>query len=321
LAQQRFAQQRSAKQQFSQQHLAQQPMAQATARLNDTLLPRTPGGNRAGAAMALLVHLGLLVALTFSVDWRSKTPDVVSAELWSAVPQTAAPKPVERLPEPTPPTPPKPLPKPLPTVTPQSEPTPPPPAREPDINIERAKLEAAKKKAAAEEAKKEAAELAKAKLDDKKKADADKKKREQEQLAKQAKADDDKLARQREENLKRMMGQATTNNNTGTSNNPNSTGTAAQDAAPSASYVGKLAKRIRDENLVYTGTAPDNATVEVTIRSAAGGTLLGRDVVKRSGFPDWDEAVLRAIDKAGSLPRDENGRVPREITIAFRRRD
>ncbi len=285
-------------------------MATAATRLNDALLPRPPGGNRAGAAMALLVHLGLLVALTFSVDWRSKTPDVVSAELWSAVPQIAAPKAVERVPEPTPP-------KPLPTVTPQPEPTPPPPAREPDINIERAKVEAAKKKAAAEEAKKEAAELAKTKLEDKKKADADKKKRAQEEQALQAKADDDKLARQREENLKRIMGQA----NVGTSDNPNSKGTAAQDAAPSSSYVGKLARRIRDENLVYTGTAPDNATVEITIRSAAGGTLLGREVVKRSGHPDWDEAVLRAIDKAGSLPRDENGRVPREITIAFRRRD
>jgi colicin import membrane protein len=292
-------------------------MATATTRLNDALLPRPPGGTRAGAAMALLVHLGLLVALTFSVDWRSKTPDVVSAELWSAVPQIAAPKPLERQPEPTPPTPPKPL----PTVTPKIEPTPPPPAREPDINIERAKVEAAKKKAAADEAKKEAADLAKTKLEDKKKADAEKKKRAQEEQALQAKADDDKLARQREENLKRMMGQATTNSNTGSSDNPNSKGTAAQDAAPSSSYVGKLAKRIRDENLVYTGTAPDNATVEITIRSAAGGTLLGREVVKRSGHPDWDEAVLRAIDKAGSLPRDENGRVPREITIAFRRRD
>jgi colicin import membrane protein len=281
-------------------------------RMNDALLPRAPGGTRAGAAMALLVHLGLLVALTFSVDWRSKTPDVVSAELWSAVPQTAAPKPLEQPVERAVlPTPPKPV---VPVVPP---PEPPKAAAEPDINIERAKIEAAKKKAAEDArltAKQEAAELAKTKLEEKKKADAEKKKREQDQ---QAKADDDKLAKQREENLKRMMGQA----NTGTSDNPKSTGTATQDSAPSASYVGKLAKRIRDENLVYTGTAPDSTTVEITIRSAAGGTLLGREVVKRSGFPDWDEAVLRAIDKAGSLPRDDNGRVPREITIAFRRRD
>jgi colicin import membrane protein len=147
------------------------------------------------------------------------------------------------------------------------------------------------------------------KLNEKKKVDAEKKKK-QEEEAKQL--DADKLAKQREENLKRMMGQADTGARAGT---------AAQDAAPSASYVGKLAKRIRDDNLVYTGGAPDNATVEVTIRSAPGGTLLGREVVKRSGHPDWDDAVLRAIDKAGALPRDNDGRVPREITIAFRRRD
>jgi colicin import membrane protein len=278
----------------------------ATLSAKDALLPRAPGGNRAGALMAALVHLGLLVALSFSVDWRTKPPDVVSAELWASVPQTAAPKPtplpVAVQPEPAPIKPPPQAAKPEPT-----------PELKPDIAIERAKLDAAKKKAAADELT-EQKRAAADKLAEKKKADAEKKKRDAEVAAK---ADDDKLAKQREENLKRIMGQAT---EAGTSSNTRA-GTAAQDAAPSASYVGKLAKRIRDDNLVYTGTAPDNATVEVTIRSAAGGTLLGREIVKRSGFADWDEAVLRAIDKAGNLPRDTDGRVPREITIAFRRRD
>jgi colicin import membrane protein len=277
-------------------------MASATSlNAQDPLLPRAVGGKRAGTAMAALVHVGLLIALSVSVDWRSKTPDVVSAELWASVPQTAAPKPVPA-PEPTP------APAPVQAAQaaqakPELAPTPPP-----DINIERTKIEAAKKKAAAELEAEQQRELAE-KLKDKKKADAEKKKQQDEQ-AKQLEAD--KLAKQREENLKRIMGQADTGARTGT---------AAQDAAPSASYVGKLAKRIRDDNLVYTGNAPDNATVEITIRSAPGGTLLGREVVKRSGYPDWDEAVLRAIDKAGALPRDNDGRVPREITIAFRRRD
>jgi colicin import membrane protein len=259
----------------------------------DPLLPRAVGGKRMGTALAALVHVGLLIALSVSVDWRTKAPDVVSAELWASVPQTAAPKPVPA-PEPTPaPTPPR-----AQVAPPQPEPAPTPP---PDITIERTKREAAKKRAAAEleiEQKRGLAEKV-----------AEKKKRLEEDAKK---IDADKLAKQREENLKRMMGQA----DTGTR-----TGTAAQDAAPSASYVGKLAKRIRDDNLVYTGNAPDKATVEITIRSAPGGTLLGREVIKRSGFPDWDDAVLRAIDKAGALPRDNDGRVPREITIAFRRRD
>jgi colicin import membrane protein len=293
-------------------------MARGTTLTLDPLLPRAPAGHRAGAAMAALVHVGLLIALTFSVDWRTRTPDVVSAELWASVPQTAAPKAVERALPPTPTPTPTPTPVPKPTPAPVAEPKPPEPApaAQPDIALERAKEQAAKKKAAADakaQAEAEQKRLQAEKAEDKKKADADKKKR-QEEVA--AKAEEDKLAKQREENLKRMMGQAEPSKGTS-----NSTGNAAQDAAPSASYVGKLARRIRDENLVYTGTAPDSATVEVAIRSAPGGTLLGREIVKRSGFPDWDDAVLRAIDKAGALPRDVDGRVPREITIAFRRRD
>jgi colicin import membrane protein len=283
-------------------------MASAAAALTpkDPLLPRAVGGKRMGTAMAALVHVGLLIALSVSVDWRTKAPDAVSAELWASVPQTAAPKPVPA-PQPTPaPTPTaKPTPAPTPVAPPKPEPA---PAPRPDIAIERAKVEAAKKKATAELEAEQKRALAE-KLNDKKKADAEKKKKQEEEATK---LETDKLAKQREENLKRMMGQAETGARTGT---------AAQDAAPSASYVGKLAKRIRDDNLVYAGSAPDSATVEITIRSAPGGTLLGREVVKRSGFPDWDEAVLRAIDKAGALPRDNDGRVPREITIAFKRRD
>ncbi len=276
----------------------------------DPLLPRAPGGHRAGAAMAAVVHVGLLIALTVSVDWRTRTPDVVSAELWASVPQMAAPKPVER----TAPAEPAPTPKPAPT--PEVKAPEPAPAPPPDIALERAKEQAAKKKAAADakaQAEAEQKRLLTEKAEDKKKADAEKKKRQEEAATK---AEETTLAKQREENLKRMMGQVESSKGTS-----NSTGTAAQDAAPSASYVGKLARRIRDENLVYTGAAPDSATVEITIRSAPGGTLLGRDIIKRSGFPDWDEAVLRAIDKAGALPRDNDGRVPREITIAFRRKD
>ena len=58
---------------------------------HDALLPRAPGGNGAGAALALLVHVALLLALTTAVDWRAKTPEVFSAELWANVPQIAAP--------------------------------------------------------------------------------------------------------------------------------------------------------------------------------------------------------------------------------------
>ena len=84
----------------------------------DALIPRNPDGLGRGLGLALLVHSLLLVALAFSVNWRSSNPAGVEAELWAAVPQIAAPRAVE--PEPTP----QPQPK-------KVEPPPPPPKVEP----------------------------------------------------------------------------------------------------------------------------------------------------------------------------------------------
>jgi len=267
---------------------------------HDALLPSAPGGNGAGAALALVVHGALLLALTTSVDWRSKTPDAVSAELWASVPQVAAPAPVE----------PAPAPQPVPALTPPPQAAPRPP--EPDIAFERAerrKAEAARKRA---EADADAERLRLAAADKKRADDEARKKREQADL-REARAEDERLARQREENLRRIMGQA----GAAGTGPAHSTGTAAQDAAPSAAYVGKLAARIRRES-VFTGSVPDNAAAEVEVRAAPGGTIISRRLVKSSGHKEWDEAVLRAIDKTGRLPPDTDGRVPTWLTIVFR---
>jgi len=40
-----------------------------------------------------------------------------------------------------------------------------------------------------------------------------------------------------------------------------------------------------------------------------------------SGNKAWDEAVLKAIDKTATLPRDEDGRVPSVLEISFRPKD
>ncbi|MDE2453269.1 MAG: cell envelope integrity protein TolA, partial [Burkholderiales bacterium] len=62
-----------------------------------------------GALLSLLVHAGLVAALVFSVGWHLREPEAISAELWSAVPQVAAP-PAVAPPAPRPP--PRPEPRP-----------------------------------------------------------------------------------------------------------------------------------------------------------------------------------------------------------------
>ncbi len=274
----------------------------AAALAHDALLPRAAGGNGPGVVLALLVHAALLAALTVSVDWRTKDPEVVSAELWASVPQVAAPKPVEVAPAQAPvPAPPPQRAAPLPT--------------EADIATERAerkKTEALRKKI---EADAEAERLRGAA--DRKRAEDDRKKREQnreqtDKEARDAKAEDERLARQREENLRRMMGQA------GTA--AAGTGTASADAAPTAAYNGRLVALIRG-NLVFTGTSTDNNAAEVEVSAAPNGTVIARRLLKSSGHKDWDDAVLRAIDRTPTLPRDSDGRVPPRLTITFKPRE
>jgi colicin import membrane protein len=310
----------------------------ATAVRQDALLPRPPGGNGPGAVLALLAHAGLLLALTTAVDWRTRTPDVVSAELWASVPQIAAPR-ADTAPAPTPAPPPAPVPEPTPAPPPPPPPAPTPraeaPPPEPDIAIERAarrKAEAeaeARKAAEAErrraEAERTKAEAERARADTQRRqaeAAARKKAEDEKQRAAAAekqraeaaarKAADERLARQREENLKRMIGQAG-----GATSVSGGTGTAAQSAAPSASYAGLVIARVRP-NVVYTGSMSDNPAAEVEVRTAPGGTILSRRLVKSSGHKDWDDAVLRAIDRTPSLPVDRDGRVPPTLIIAFR---
>lgn len=280
---------------------------------HDALLPQPPGGMTQGAALALLVHVGLVAALALAVNWRIQATEVVSAELWSSVPQVAAPRlqspPPTPAPTPTPAPPPPPAPAPKPAV----EPAPLPDAQ---IAIERAqklKREALEEKQRAEQAardlqkKQQQAEAEKAA-----KAEKEKQKREAEQrAAQQRKAEDARLAKLRDENMKRMFGQLEG------SGDPQSTGTAKHDAAPSQDYVNRLIARIK-RNIVLTDSLDGNPAAVVEVRAAPTGTIIARRLVKSSGVPAWDEAVLRAIDRTGTLPTDTDGRVPGTLLITFR---
>lgn len=298
-------------------------MAAATL-THDALLPRPPGGLAPGATLALLAHAGLLLALSQATDWRMQSPEVVSAELWAAVPQVAAPRPEPApapVPEPTQP-PQLPLPLPPPPAPAKAEP---PPRPDADIAFERAekrKVETEKKRQAEEalkarelkaQAQRQAEAAKQQQVEAERTAKVEQKRREE---ARELLADEARLAEQREANLRRMMGQA---GPTG-AGNPGSRGTAAQDAAPSAAYSGRLTALIR-ANTVFTGNVPDTAVAEVEVRAAASGMVLARRLVKSSGHADWDEAVLRAIDRTGRLPRDADGRVPPVIIIAFKPRE
>ncbi len=103
----------------------------------------------------------------------------------------------------------------------------------------------------------------------------------------------------------------------GASGGANATGSALQSAGPSASYAGRLIGRIKP-NISYPGDVVGNPRAEVEVKVSPDGTVLSRRIVQTSGNKAWDDAVLRAIDKTESLPKDTDGRVPPVIVLGFR---
>lgn len=276
--------------------------------------PPTPGLLRS-FALALAAHGLLLLLLTAGVQWRSSDTTVTAeAELWSAVPQAAAPP----LVEPPPPEPVAETPPPPPVVE-----TPPAPA--PDIALEREKEKKRKELLAKAEQEKQdklkREKLEREKIEKEKlaKAKAEKEKLEKEKLTKAkpdpkaAAAEAKKLEEIRQQNLKRMAGLA------GGTGAPNSSGSAAQASGPSAGYAGRIIARVKP-NIVFADadTVVGNPVADVEVRTSPDGTIISRRLVKSSGVPAYDEAVLKALDKTEVLPKDVDGTVPRSMIIGFR---
>ena len=295
--------------------------------------PRTPGLIRS-IILALLAHAVLVAVLTVGVAWKRQAPPVtVEAELWSSVPQQAAPAPVaEPPPEPEPePVKPAPDPEPAPPVA--------KPVVTPDPSIAIAKEKAMKEKQHQLELQKQAQEKERlARLEQEKLAKEKSAKEKQAKLDKQAKeakdranlierdkalaaaqkakdanagADAKKLQELREQNLKRLAGLA--GNGTG---DAGSTGTAAQSSAPSAGYAGRVRARIKP-NITYIETIVGNPTTEIEVRTSPDGTIISSRITKPSGTKSWDAAAINAIEKTAVLPRDENGRVPSSLIIVL----
>jgi colicin import membrane protein len=297
----------------------------AAAFAKDPLLPRPPGGNTQGALLAVVAHAGLLGALALGTQWQTQTPTDVSAELWAAVPQVAAP-PMKPPPAPVvqPVIPPAPQ-TPAPPVLAKPLPPPPPVQRDADIATERAKKESEKREAEKKEAEKREAdkrEADKRALDKQQQEEAEAKKRAKAEELKAwqaARAEEERLAKQRDDNLRRMMGQAG-ESPAATANSGTAAATATTNAAPSAGYAGRL-KALILSNMVFTGAVEATSAAEVEVRTTASGAILSRRLLKSSGHGDWDEAVLRAIDRTATLPRDTDGRVPSNLTFVFRPRE
>ncbi len=311
--------------------------------------PRPPARLRA-ITLAVLVHAVLIGALTWGVNWKNTADQpAVEAELWAAVPTQAAARAME------PPAPPPPPPTPEPIAPPPPPPPPvravqPPDTREAEIAIEREKKRLEQEKKAREQQQEREKrererkdEERKDRLEQEKKErlhkEKDKEQREK-QLAEQKKAEQDKqkklaedkrkadeaakrkadaeakqLAEQREANMRRIQGMA------GATGAETATGTAQRSAGPSGAYGGMVSAKVKP-NIVYPDMITGNPRAEVEVRLSPDGTIVGKRLVRPSGNKAWDDAVLRALDKTETLPRDIGGRAPpASLSIGFSPQD
>jgi len=288
--------------------------------------PPEPPAQLRALGLAILAHVLLLGALGWGVSWRHQAEQqTVEAELWSAVPQQAAPR-LQTPPPPPPPPQPQPQPRPAP-------PPPPPPdtaQRDADIALERQKKEAeaqaARLKAEQEQKRRQKLEAEKKEAlqreREQKRLAAEKAEQERQKKTAEARAAQEKeaaraekeLKAQREANLRRMAGLA------GATGNDTATGTAQRSSGPSASYAGKVAARVKP-NIVFTDDIAGNPMADVEVRAAPDGTIVGARLLKSSGVKAWDDAVLKAIVKTEKLPLDTDGRAPSTLVIGFRPKD
>ena len=275
--------------------------------------PRDAGSVRA-FGMALLAHGLLIGALTWGVNWK-RTDDTVAfeAEIWSAVREEAAPRLAEPLPAPPPP------------VAPEPQVKAAPPAPDVDIALEQEKKRKLLQQKQQVQQQKEAELLAKKENDRerdlkaredqaKRKALDDAKKLEAKKQEVKEQASATSLAEQRRQNLARAMGLA------GATGGDTAKGSALKSTGPSASYGGKVKAKVRP-NIVFTEDIQGNPSAEVEVRTGLDGTIMSQRLVKSSGNKAWDDAVIKAIIRTETMPRDVDGRVPTPMIIEFRPKD
>lgn len=266
-------------------------------------IPSEPG-KKSAILLAGLMHVLLILFLWIGIHWQSKTPVGVEAEIWDMNTRAAAPLPAVHIPPPPE------------VIKKESEPVVKDQEKEQEQEAEIA-LERAREKKLIEKKRLEEKE---AKEKEAKREDLQKqeKKKELAKLAEQKKAAaleaDKLLQQQRNDNLKRLVGQVA-----GTGDAVKSTGNNRVDPG----YAGRIAAKIKS-NMVYVGAdnRADNPTADFVINLFPDGSLKGAPrKTKSSGVPAFDDAVERAITKSAPYPADKSGNVPSTIPLTYRLKD
>lgn len=250
---------------------------------------------------AVGIHALLAIGLLVSLNWNQDAPKPVQAELWSGlprdIPQTKQP--------------------PTPAVKPEP-PAPPAPAPAPeekaDISLQKKKADPPKKqeptKAELQKEKERQEELKKQLL---------KKQAEEQSVTK-------RLEAQRQAELARLGIDPNAKPSTRGKDVATKTGVVTGGAdigaktGADADYRAQIASRIQ-LNITHREITQGNPEAIVEIEQWPTGEIRKKTLLRSSGIPSYDQAVLSAIDKSSPLPKKKDGSVVTPLTLKFRPND
>ena len=238
-------------------------------------------------SFSLIAHLGLLAFLMIGIRWNSSTPSGVEVELWDAVPQIQT-------------------------------------TAEPEVKTvyqeEAADIAVKKKKAEKEPPKKEVIkETPKAVKPPPPKEKEQPKKTEAPKAPTPAEIKANAAAEKvRADQLARLRAAAGAE---GGSGGTTGSGVGGGGNAPPG-WTDKVIKKVKPLIVFNAESVSGNPAAVIQVSLAPDGAILSTSLLSSSGNPNWDRAVLLALSRAESLPKDDNGKIPqREVKLTFKPKD
>ena len=87
-------------------------------------------------------------------------------------------------------------------------------------------------------------------------------------------------------------------------------------------WTDKVIKKVKPLIVFNPESISGNPAAVVKVNLAPDGAILSTDLITSSGNAGWDRAVLLALTRAESLPKDDNGKIPqREVKLTFKPKD
>jgi len=237
-------------------------------------------------SFSLIAHLGLLAFLMIGIQWRSSTPAGVEVELWDSVPQVNTPA-------------------------------------TPEIKTE-AKEEAAdiaikKKKLEKEVPKKEPVkEISKPKPAPPPEKPAVQKVEPPKALSAAEVKANAAAEKVRADQLARLRAAAGAEGGSGGSSG---SGVGGGGNAPPG-WTDKVIKKVKPLIVFNAESVSGNPAAVIKVELAPDGAILSTSILTSSGIEAWDRAVLLALSRAQSLPKDDSGKIPqRQVKLTFKPKD